>query len=64
MAHGKLFEEDGAVRFHVLLKRSHYDQLKELGRLDGLSVASIVRQIIAEFLRDPEEARQIATRRK
>jgi len=64
MARKRLYQADDTVRFNMLIKRSHYEELQELAGYEGRSVADIVRQMVAETLRDREEAALITNRRE
>jgi len=54
--------------FNFWMKKSHYVELQELAGFESRSVADIVRELIAEHLRDKSEAdkarRRRPTRRK
>lgn len=43
-------------RMQFLIRPSHFDELKSVASYEDRSVGSLIRQVLAEFLRDREEA--------
>lgn len=55
MANQSLYNGEETVRFNMLVKRSHYEELQELAGHDGKSVAALIRDMISDFLRDERD---------
>lgn len=52
---GYKFPNGDKHTFNLWLRKSHYAELQELASHEGRSVADIIRQLIAEFLRDDSD---------
>lgn len=64
MANQSLYGGEETVRFNLLLKKSHYEALQELGGHEGKSVAALIRDLITDFLRDENDGQDAPAGRK
>lgn len=64
MPRQRLYSKEDTVRFNMLMKRTHYEELQELAGYEGRSVADLIRQMVADALRDREESTKITKRRQ
>jgi hypothetical protein len=52
MANQRLYGDEETTKVNFWMLKRHYDELKRLAELEGKSVAALLRELIAGFLRD------------
>jgi hypothetical protein len=47
-----LYADQETVKFNFWLLKAHHAELQELAKMEGKSVAALIRELITSFLRD------------